>query len=205
MMHSVPSPAPQPTTHGPLRHRYLHRATALSEPQRPPIDVFAAEYVALIITALGLWLPLVGSIFFALFFGAMGLSEASIMFLLAIAALALVTAIGEIAFSVGAWRLRPWAWTVGVMSQALYLLTYLLSYFLLITQLGPIVNGTEIFYAVIAGLILLYLLTTRVRRLFGYEGLPLWVIVARAITVLAMLCGIGVAAYLILINWSGGY
>jgi hypothetical protein len=206
-MHQGPSPDPQPPSQSaqppdyPAQH-YFPGSAPRTSPRRPPIDVIVLAISALIIAVLGLWLPLFGSIFAALFFGAMGLGWGPIAVLGLIASLALATAIGEITFGIAAWWLRPWVWTVGVVSQGLYMLTYLLAYLLLITQFGPRVDSTDIFYAVIAGSLLLYLLTPRVRRLFGHKGFRLWVAMARVIALSAVLCGTGVGLDLLMWNKS---
>jgi len=57
---------------------YVLGSTPRTSLRRPPIDVIVLAILALIIAALGLWLPLFGSIFAALFFGAIGLSWGSI-------------------------------------------------------------------------------------------------------------------------------
>ncbi|MDQ6692904.1 MAG: hypothetical protein M3014_00555 [Chloroflexota bacterium] len=73
----------------------------------------------------------------------------------------LVQAILNLAFGFGAWTLKPWAWTLGIVSQVISLLLAVLA----------IVNGTaigsEIVPIVIAGAILYYLFTPGVKRAFG--------------------------------------
>src|SRR5215217_4576681 len=100
IMHQGPSPDPQPPSQSaqppdyPAQH-YFPGSAPRTSPRRPPIDVIVLAISALIIAVLGLWLPLFGSIFAALFFGAMGLGWGPIAVLGLIATLALATAIGE--------------------------------------------------------------------------------------------------------------
>jgi hypothetical protein len=64
-------------------------------------------------------------------------------------------------FAYGAWRLRPWAWTFGVVLEAVALV-------LAVVQLGPQqLFDRHILTIVLAGFILWYLATPRVRAAFG--------------------------------------
>ena len=63
-------------------------------------------------------------------------------------------------FAYGAWALRPWAWTRGVVLEIVVIVLALL-------QLGRLEPVRHIVTIVIAGVVLWYLLTPRVRAAFG--------------------------------------
>ena len=73
----------------------------------------------------------------------------------------LISSILSLAFGIGAWMLKPWAWTLGVISQGL---SILLSIFAVIN--GSSI-GSQIISIVLAGAILYYLMTPTVKQAFG--------------------------------------
>jgi hypothetical protein len=73
----------------------------------------------------------------------------------------LVLAILYLAFGVGAWMLKPWAWTLGVVSQVLSLLIALVQIIL-----GSSITG-QIVGIIISAVILYYLFTPNVKAAFG--------------------------------------
>jgi hypothetical protein len=78
-----------------------------------------------------------------------------------IAFILVVVGLCEVVFAYGAWRLRPWAWTFGVVLEAVALV-------LAVVQLGPQqLFDRHILTIVLAGFILWYLATPRVRAAFG--------------------------------------
>jgi uncharacterized membrane protein (DUF2068 family) len=77
-----------------------------------------------------------------------------------IALVLLMVGLCEIVFAYGAWRLRPWAWTLGVVLEAVALV-------LAVLQLGRYDYGRHVLTILIAAVVLWYLLTPRVRAAFG--------------------------------------
>ena len=77
-----------------------------------------------------------------------------------IALILLAVGVAEFVFAYGAWRLRPWAWTLGVGLEAVVLVVAVL-------QLGRAEFGRHVLTIVIAAAILWYLATPRVRAAFG--------------------------------------
>ena len=76
-------------------------------------------------------------------------------------ALVLLTAgLSELVFAYGAWMLRPWAWTLGVVLDVIVIALALL-------QLGRLEYARHIVTIAIAGLTVWYLATPRVRAVFG--------------------------------------
>jgi hypothetical protein len=78
------------------------------------------------------------------------------------AILSLILALGELAFGIGAWTLKPWAWTVGVGVAAG---SVILSIIAVILQWGTI--GGVIVSIIISAIILYYLFTPGVKAAFG--------------------------------------
>ena len=74
----------------------------------------------------------------------------------------LVQAVLNLAFGIGAFMLKPWAWTLGVVAQVLGLLLTVLNVVLLRADLGGQIVGVLISIA-----ILYYLFTPGVRAAFG--------------------------------------
>lgn len=75
--------------------------------------------------------------------------------------LLLVVAIGELAFGIGAWGLKPWAWTLGVGIMAASIVISLLS---------GLINGNltnQIVSIVIDAIVIYYLFTPGVKAAFG--------------------------------------
>jgi hypothetical protein len=75
--------------------------------------------------------------------------------------IAIILACFSLGFGLGAWRLKPWAWTLGVANYAgslVWSLLAALGFSTLRNQMGSIV---------VAGAILLYLTTPDVKRAFG--------------------------------------
>ena len=77
-----------------------------------------------------------------------------------IALVLLATGLSELVFAYGAWALRPWAWTLGVVLEIVVIGLALL-------QLGRLEPVRHIVTIVIAGVVLWYLATPRVRAAFG--------------------------------------
>jgi hypothetical protein len=77
-----------------------------------------------------------------------------------IALVLLATGLSELVFAYGAWTLRPWAWTLGVVLEIVVIVLALL-------QLGRLEPVRHIITIVIAGALLWYLATPRVRAAFG--------------------------------------
>jgi len=77
-----------------------------------------------------------------------------------IALVLLATGLSELVFAYGAWALRPWAWTLGVVLEIVVIVLALL-------QLGRLEPVRHIATIVIAGVVLWYLSTPRVRAAFG--------------------------------------
>jgi hypothetical protein len=73
----------------------------------------------------------------------------------------LISSLLSLAFGIGAWMLKPWAWTLGIISQGL---SILMSIFAVIS--GSSI-GSQIISIVIAGAILYYLMTPTVKQAFG--------------------------------------
>jgi uncharacterized membrane protein (DUF2068 family) len=82
--------------------------------------------------------------------------------LLVFGILGLIVAVVELAFGIGAWTLKPWAWMLGIVSQAVSII---------INLIQLLAGNTSLFSAllniVIAGVILYYLNTPEVKRAFG--------------------------------------
>jgi len=77
-----------------------------------------------------------------------------------IALVLLAAGLSELVFAYGAWALRPWAWTLGVVLEIVVIGLALL-------QLGRLEPVRHIVTIVIAGVVLWYLATPRVRAAFG--------------------------------------
>jgi hypothetical protein len=77
-----------------------------------------------------------------------------------IALVLLAAGLSELVFAYGAWALRPWAWTLGVVLEVVVIVLALL-------QLGRLEPVRHIVTIVIAGVVLWYLATPRVRSAFG--------------------------------------
>jgi uncharacterized membrane protein (DUF2068 family) len=77
-----------------------------------------------------------------------------------IALVLLVVGICELVLACGAWMLRPWSWTFGVVLQVILIA-------LAILQLGRSDAIRHVFTIVIAGITLWYLATPKVREAFG--------------------------------------
>ncbi|HLF25931.1 MAG TPA: hypothetical protein VJG32_06320 [Anaerolineae bacterium] len=74
---------------------------------------------------------------------------------------ALGVSVLDLAFAYGAWNLKPWAWTLGVVAQGISLVLAVIN----ILQ-GADISG-QIISIAIAGIILYYLMTPEVKRAFG--------------------------------------
>jgi hypothetical protein len=77
-----------------------------------------------------------------------------------IALVLLATGLSELVFAYGAWVLRPWAWTMGVVLEIVVIVLALL-------QLGRLEPVRHIVTIVIACVVLWYLSTPRVSAAFG--------------------------------------
>jgi hypothetical protein len=73
----------------------------------------------------------------------------------------LLTSLLSLAFGIGAWMLKPWAWTLGIVAEGL---SILLSVFAIIS--GSSI-GSQIVSIVIAAAIIYYLMTPTVKQAFG--------------------------------------
>jgi len=67
----------------------------------------------------------------------------------------------ELAFAYGAWTLKPWAWTLGIVAGGLGVTLAVLN------VLGGADIGSQIITVVINGIILYYLFTPQVKAAFG--------------------------------------
>lgn len=76
----------------------------------------------------------------------------------------LVVAVFNLFLSVGYWTLKPWAWTLGVVVQALTLISGLAA-----VLLG---NPSSLVEIVIAAIIFIYLMTPGVKAAFGKGPAP---------------------------------
>ncbi len=77
-----------------------------------------------------------------------------------IALVLLLVGLAELAFAYGAWTLRPWAWTFGVVLEVIVIV-------LAVLQLDRLEFVRHIVTIVIAAVALWYLTTPRVRAAFG--------------------------------------
>jgi hypothetical protein len=73
----------------------------------------------------------------------------------------LVSSVLSLAFGIGAWTLKPWAWMLGVVAEGLSILMSVIS-----IVSGQSV-GSQLVSIVIAGAILYYLMTPTVKQAFG--------------------------------------
>ena len=128
-----PTPSPRPSSGAPER----------------PLGVT----IIAILAGLGGVLGLLGAVTFLSVFGAVG--GLGTFFLV----LALVVAIVSLIFAYGAWTLQPWAWTMGIVLEALAV----------VSALYAIADGdtSGIISVLIAGVILWYLFQPDVKAAFG--------------------------------------
>ena len=82
-----------------------------------------------------------------------------------IALVLLVVGLSELVFAYGAWTLRPWAWMLGVVLEAIVIV-------LAVLQLGRLEFVRHVLSIVIAAVALWYLLTPRIREAFGRSWTP---------------------------------
>jgi len=124
-----------------------------------PTGVTVLAVLAIIFGALGIFgsFAIIGG--GALLASATGVSGGIVIVL---GILTLVTSALALAFGIGAWMLKPWAWTLGVAN---YILSLVLSVIFIITGVSSI--GGEIVSIIIAGAILYYLMTPPVKQAFG--------------------------------------
>ncbi len=73
----------------------------------------------------------------------------------------MIAGVAQIIFGIGLWQLRGWAWTLGVVIQSLTLLGALCGLFTGAFTVQSVIS------IVISSAILFYLLSPRVRKLFG--------------------------------------
>lgn len=73
----------------------------------------------------------------------------------------MIIGVAQVILGVGLWQLRGWAWTLGVLLESITLLGAIGGLFT-----GALTAGSLI-TALISGAILFYLLSPRVRKLFG--------------------------------------
>ena len=74
----------------------------------------------------------------------------------------LITSVLALAFGIGAWTLKPWAWMLGVAN---YIISLVVQVFFIIAGISTV--GSAIVPIVIAGGILYYLFTPTVKQAFG--------------------------------------
>jgi hypothetical protein len=77
-----------------------------------------------------------------------------------IALILLAAGLLELAFAYGAWMLRPWTWTLGVVLETVVIV-------LAVLQLGRLEFARHILTILVAGITLWYLTTPRVKAAFG--------------------------------------
>lgn len=82
-------------------------------------------------------------------------------FLLVLGFVTLILAVLDIVFGIGAWLLKPWAWTLGVGLEVVSIIVDIL----FITQGASI--GSEVVGIIIALIVLYYLTRPNVRQAFG--------------------------------------
>jgi hypothetical protein len=77
-----------------------------------------------------------------------------------------VVAIAQLAFGFGAWQLRPWAWTLGVVLQIVSIVITL------VRMIGNGFSAGSLISLAISLAILFYLYQPDIRRAFGQLGTP---------------------------------
>jgi uncharacterized membrane protein (DUF2068 family) len=122
-----------------------------------------------ILAIIGGILAIIGSLLLFLAGGAIaggaaatGTTHLSATVVLTQAVVALILGILDLVWGVGALRLRPWAWMLGIGLGILYILSLVLN----IVLTGGVTTG-DIVSAVISVIIIAYLFTPGVRRAFG--------------------------------------
>ena len=94
----------------------------------------------------------------ALLASAIGVSGGLIML---IGVIGLVSSVLALAFGIGAWTLKPWAWMLGIAAEGLSLLTAVIG---IVAGLGI---GSQLVSIIIAGAVIYYLMTPPVKQAFG--------------------------------------
>ncbi len=75
--------------------------------------------------------------------------------------IAIVIALGQLAFAYGAWTLQPWAWMLGIGLQAANIV------FSIIAGIANNNLGGQIVSIIISGIIIYYLMTPPIQKAFG--------------------------------------
>ncbi|MFL5800822.1 MAG: hypothetical protein ACJ8CR_03695 [Roseiflexaceae bacterium] len=124
-----------------------------------PTGVTILAVLAIIFGALGILgaITLIGG--GALIAGSSGVSGGLITIL---GVITLVTSVLALAFGIGAWTLKPWAWILGVAN---YIISLVVSVLFIVTGISTV--GGQIVSIVIAAAILYYLFTPTVKQAFG--------------------------------------
>jgi hypothetical protein len=73
----------------------------------------------------------------------------------------LIVALLDLAFAIGAWGLKPWAWILGIIGQGVNLILIVVN----VLQGSPI--SGQIVSIVISAIIIYYLMTPDIKRVFG--------------------------------------
>jgi hypothetical protein len=133
--------------------------------QRP----FGVTVLAMLSLVSGLWGILkglfavgVGGVVAALVAGAHPIAGAMVgVFAVVIGIVAVLTGLFCLLFAYGAWNLRPWAWTLGVVTNAITLVWSLL------VVLGPGLLRERLGTIIVSMVILYYLTTPQIKKAFG--------------------------------------
>jgi len=133
--------------------------------QRP----FGVTILAILSLVSGLWGILkglfavgVGGVVAALVAGAHPIAGAMVgVFAVLIGLVAVLTGLFCLLFAYGAWNLRPWAWTLGVVTNAITVAWSLL------VVLGPGLLRERLGTIIVSMVILYYLTTPQIKKAFG--------------------------------------
>jgi hypothetical protein len=133
--------------------------------QRP----FGVTVLAMLSLVSGLWGILkglfalgVGGVVAALVAGAHPIAGAMVgVFAVVIGIVAVLTGLFCLLFAYGAWNLRPWAWTLGVVTNTITLVWSLL------VVLGPGLLRERLGTIIVSMVILYYLTTPQIKKAFG--------------------------------------
>jgi uncharacterized membrane protein (DUF2068 family) len=80
-----------------------------------------------------------------------------------LAGITLATGALSLVFAIGAWSLKPWAWTLGIVTHGIILLASLGA------AMGPGIGATRWGRIIISAVVLFYLFRPEIRRAFGRE------------------------------------
>ena|ERR1044071_4755281 len=112
-----------------------------------------------VLSAIGGVLGLLGSLALIGLGGVVGTDLGGMAMILGL--VTLVLSVLEIAFAYGAWTLKPWGWTLGIVVAVISLVSSLL-----VVVMGGSITG-QIISIVIAGVILYYLMQPNIKAAFG--------------------------------------